>query len=157
VSLGAAKLLSELWVPSWILTSLSYPSCGGLSQILPLQTKSKWKGHRSPSGDGLFPLYYIFASLLWAVRVLFLFIENGNCNCHTFPGIFSSPNQHMKQVSVICSKNTGVVLKNAYFQHVLLQSALPWQASLAFTFVLCSRPSLARLTLFMFFMKLAHI
>ena len=33
---------------------------------------------------------------------------------HPF-GIFSSPSQHMIQVSGICSKNIRVMLKNAYF------------------------------------------
>lgn len=46
-----------------------------------------------------------------------LFIAHGDSNCHTWPGNFSSPSQHMKGVRVMCSKNIGVMLKNAYFQH----------------------------------------
>jgi hypothetical protein len=63
----------------------------------------------------------------------------------------------------MCSKNIGAVLKNAYFQHVLLQIPLPWQAGrhyLCMLSALCiPGPSLARATLplFMLFMKVAPV
>lgn len=55
----------------------------------------------------------------WSVPAPVLFIAQGDSNCHTWPGNFSSPSQHMKGVRVMCSKNIGVLLKNAYFQHAL--------------------------------------
>lgn len=83
-----------------------------------------------------------------------LFIAHGDSNCHTWPGNFSSPSQHMKRVRVTCSKNIGVMRKNAYFQHVLFQIVLSWQAgTTSACFVFCEDWPI----LFMFFMKVAPV